>query len=93
MENLRHFNSKTAGGFRAVWWKPGVCVEDGRITAVRFRGDFLARRDVGQIEEALRGCRYRREDLEAVLERCPVGECFGAISGEEIAQCLLEAQP
>lgn len=93
MENLRHFNSKTAGGFRAVWWKPAFAWRTGGSRRCAFAGIFWQWRDVGQIEEALRGCRYRREDLEAVLERCPVGECFGAIYGEEIAQCLLEAQP
>ncbi len=62
---------------------------DGMISAVSFRGDFMSRRDVGDIEAALIGCRCEREAMRQVLESFPLEEYFGTITADEILQGLV----
>lgn len=63
-------------------------VEEGRLTAVSFRGDFLSCRPLDAVTEALRGVPFRREDAAAVLGRFPLEEYFGGIRLEEILDTL-----
>jgi len=67
----------------------GVSIEDGYITDVAFRGDFMARRDVAEIEQALRGQPLRQDALLRVLEGFALQEYFGTITAKELTQCLL----
>lgn len=65
-----------------------LSVEEGRITAAAFRGDFLSRRPLEALEEALRGVAFRRADVAAVLGRYPLRDFFGEITEEEILETL-----
>ena len=80
----RSVKTVTAGGIL----KTGVSVSDGVITAVSFRGDFMSRRDVTEIENALTGCRYESEELRKVLEAFPLPEYFGSITLDEVLESL-----
>ena len=81
----RNVKTVTPGGIL----KTGITVaRGGVISAVSFRGDFLSRRDVGEIEEALTGCRYEREEMRKVLEAFPLPEYFGSISLDEVLESL-----
>ncbi len=66
----------------------GVRVEKGLITGVRFCGDFLSLTSLEPLEEALRGCPFRREDVGAVLDHFSMRELFGAIGREEVLDAL-----
>ena len=61
-----------------------ICVADGSIQDIVFYGDFLAVRPLDEVEAALRGCRFRREDVAWVLDRFPITAYFGGIRKEEI---------
>lgn len=67
----------------------GVSIEDGYITDIALRGDFMARRDVAEIEQALRGQPLRQDALLRVLEGFALPEYFGTITAQELTQCLL----
>lgn len=67
----------------------GVSIEDGYITEIALRGDFMARRDIAEIEQALRGQPLRQDALLRVLEGFALQEYFGSITANELTQCLL----
>ena len=66
-----------------------VLVKRGNIDTVRFFGDFFGQRDTEEIENALRGTRYREEEIESVLSRFDLREFFGAAGKEEITSLLI----
>lgn len=65
-----------------------ICVADGNIQDIVFYGDFLAVRPLDEVEAALRGCRFRREDVAWVLDRFPITAYFGGIQKEEILDTM-----
>ena len=70
--------------------KTGVTVDRGGvISAVSFRGDFMSRREVAGIEQALSGCRYEREAIRQRLEGFTLEEYFGTITQDEILDSLI----
>ncbi len=66
----------------------GANVENGVLTDLTFTGDFLSLRPLEDLTAALRGCLYRREAVQAVLDRFPLPEYFGSITREEILDTL-----
>ena len=80
---------------RKRYWDGGcleasVSIADGRITDVRFCGDFLAVRDMDALLAALKGTAYRPEAVRPVLEASPVAELFGAITADEVIATLFD---
>lgn len=59
-------------------------VKDGIISDIKFYGDFMSIRDVSEVEEKLRGQRFKQEDIKDVISKIDVKEYFGFISLEEI---------
>ena len=59
----------------------GAQIEEGRICALVFYGDFLAMRPLEDITSALEGCLMRREDVAAVLDGFPLNEYLAAYRG------------
>ena len=69
----------------------GLHVESGRITDVAFFGDFLAVSPLDDLKEALRGCVFRRAEVQAVLEGFPMRELFGGITETEVLDTIFYA--
>lgn len=69
----------------------GLHVEGGHLTEIAFYGDFLSRAPLDPLKEALRGCAFRRADVQAVLERFPMRELFGTITEEEVLDTIFFA--
>lgn len=63
----------------------------GRISDIRFYGDFLSRRPLTQLQEQLTGLAFERRSVSAVLGAFPLGEFFGTITKDEILEVLFEA--
>lgn len=63
-----------------------VClqVEEGRIRTAAFHGDFLSRRSLEPLAEALRGCPLRREDVGERLDGFRLEDYFGSLGREEV---------
>jgi lipoate-protein ligase A len=68
--------------------EPHLEVEKGCITGIVFYGDFLSLCSLEPVTEALLGCPFRREEVAAVLDRCPLPQYFGGITREEILDTL-----
>jgi lipoate-protein ligase A len=66
-------------------------VEGGHITDIAFFGDFLSRSPLEELEQALKGCAFRREDVQIVLERFPMRELFGTITQQEVLDTVFFA--
>lgn len=58
--------------------------EKGVISQADFSGDFLSLRDIGQLEEALRGTRAEPEAVLAALRSLPLGEYICSACAEDI---------
>ena len=63
----------------------------GCIDGLRFSGDFLGNLPPDRIADALQGCRFTREAIEAVLCKEPVENCFDRLSPKELTALLLDA--
>ena len=61
-----------------------LSTERGCIRDIRFYGDFLSSRSLDEVEAALKGCPYRRDAMEAVLQRFSLPEFFGSITRTEL---------
>ncbi len=59
-------------------------IEKGKIKNCQIYGDFLALRDVIEIEKALQGKPYRENDIREALSKFDLSYYFGNISLEEI---------
>lgn len=71
------------------WWDGGelevrASIKRGRVSDIRFFGDFLAVLPLTALTEELIGCPYRREAFRRVLEEHPIKELFGGITMEEV---------
>jgi len=65
-----------------------VNVRHDRIEAVRFHGDFLARKSLDEIEQALVETRYERTAVAEVLRSFKLNQYFGDITADEIVNTL-----
>ncbi|MGB9841030.1 lipoate--protein ligase [Thermovenabulum sp.] len=65
-----------------------INVKDGRITDLKFYGDFLSMRDVSEVEEKLKGLRYKEEDVREALNGLNLKEYFGGITLDEILKVI-----
>lgn len=65
-----------------------AAVERGRITDIVFYGDFLSRRPLAEVVEALRGCPFRKDAVGAALAGFSQEEYFGAVTKGEVLETL-----
>lgn len=77
-------HARTAGGSIDVFAE----VSDGRFQAVQFFGDFMARRPLTEVSDALHGVRYDREEVRTVLDSLEFADYFGGITEEEVLDVL-----
>lgn len=60
-------------------------VRDGIITDIKFFGDFMSVRDISEVEEQLKGQKFKNDAIKAALSKLNLRDYFGSISLEEIA--------
>jgi lipoate-protein ligase A len=63
-------------------------VHGGRLTSVRFFGDFMGRAEVSELEALLCGLVYDHDSLAAALGNVDVREYFGDISSDDVLTLL-----
>ena len=63
-------------------------VQDGRIAGLRIFGDFMGRRDVGELEARLRGVLYQRDAMMDALVGVDLSEFFTGIGRDEVLSIL-----
>ena len=80
MVNHRRF----AGGTLEV----RMNVRHAVIQEIGFTGDFLSRRELAPLTEALRGCAVEPDAVEEVLRQFPLPEYFGTITAGEVRDTI-----
>lgn len=63
-------------------------VHNGLIDNIKFFGDFLGLRDVGDVESKLAGVRYDKLHLQEALENVELKDYLGGLNAQELAQFL-----
>ena len=63
-------------------------VQDGRIAGMRIFGDFMGRRDVGELEARLLGVLYERDAMMDALAEVDLAEFFTGIGRDEVLSIL-----
>ncbi|WP_026689150.1 lipoate--protein ligase [Alteribacter aurantiacus] len=63
-------------------------VKKGTISDCKIFGDFFGVGEVVDVEQALVGTRYEREDIERALDELPMKHYFGAVTKEEIVELV-----
>lgn len=61
-----------------------LSIKDGCIQDITFCGDFMATTDCTPAQDAIRGCRYDRDAVAALLAPLDLAPMFGGITQEEI---------
>ena len=64
-------------------------IKDHRIREVKIYGDFFSSRDIGELEEMLRGIPYEREALLRALAEADLHSYLGDISAEELVDVIV----
>jgi lipoate-protein ligase A len=59
-------------------------VREGIITDIKFFGDFMSMRDITEVEEKLKGQKFRQQDVRDALLQIDLKEYFGSISLKDI---------
>jgi lipoate-protein ligase A len=59
-------------------------VQEGIITDIKFFGDFMSMRDISEVEEKLKGQKFRQQDVRDALLQIDLKEYFGSISLKDI---------
>lgn len=65
-----------------------ITVGDGKITQVRFEGDFFGNGDVSEMENSLIGVRHEPESVEKTVSAFDVGNYFAGFSATEISELV-----
>lgn len=63
-------------------------VQSGHISEIKFYGDFLSRRDTAELADKLLSLPYEENALRKALADFDLEDYLGAISLEELIQCL-----
>lgn len=82
------FNLQRAHRFPGGEVDVRLSVEEGRIHCARIYGDYMGVGDVEELERALVGLRYDRDELERVLARFDVTALLGGVTAEELLDLL-----
>ena len=67
-----------------------VQVQEGHISHIAFRGDFMALTDCTALETVLQGVPFRPEAVSAHLAQQEISLMFGAITQEQIIKTIFE---
>lgn len=78
------FNVTRSCRFNGGQVQVNLNVRDGEIYDIKFFGDFLSIKDVAEVEEKLRGIKFRQEDIKEILQQIDLKEFFGDIALEDL---------
>ncbi len=82
------FNLKTSKRFSNGELEILLNVKNGIIIECKMYGDFLGLCTVADLEEKIIGLKYKKLDVESVLESVNLQQYFGNITKEEVLQCF-----
>ena len=65
-------------------------IKAGLIQDAKIYGDFFGTKEVSGLEEKLKGVKYDKEDIEALLDEVEISDYFGNVSNEEFLSFMFE---
>ncbi|MBV0930338.1 lipoate--protein ligase [Lentilactobacillus sp. IMAU92037] len=65
-------------------------VDDGKITNIKFYGDFFGPQDAGEVADKLKSVRFERQDIEDAFSGIDTNQYFTGIPKQEIVNMLLD---
>ncbi|MBQ0058803.1 MAG: lipoate--protein ligase, partial [Lachnospiraceae bacterium] len=68
--------------------EPRMTIQSGCIEDIIFYGDFLSLDSLEELTEALKGCRFRREDVAEVMSHYELSRFFGAITEDQVLDTM-----
>ena len=88
-------NSPQSNYFNSVRLECGkveisLFIDKGLIETCKISGDFIALKDVADIERAMIGVKYNLDEIRSTLEGFNLGLYFGPTTTEEILHCFIE---
>lgn len=82
------FNFKNSKRFANGKLEVLLNVNNGHITECKMYGDFLALSAVDELEDKIKGTKYEKSNIEALLKNVNLIQYFGNITLDEILQCF-----
>lgn len=82
------FDVKNRQRFSGGTLEVQLSIKNGRIVDIVFFGDFLSRKSLTEIMDALKGCPLRKADVEKSISCFELEDYFGAIRKDEIISLL-----
>ncbi|GAX08164.1 lipoate-protein ligase A [Secundilactobacillus silagincola] len=80
VKKRQHFDSGTIDA--------RILVEQGKISQIKFFGDFFGPKDANELAEQLKGIRYDRENLEKAFADVDISQYFMGIKKDELVDLL-----
>ena len=68
----------------------GMTVKNARIDEIQLSGDFFGVNDIKEIEQALKGVKLRKEDIEVTLSEIDVSDYIARMGTDQFIKFLLE---
>lgn len=65
-------------------------VQQGKISSVRFFGDYFGQEEIGELETGLKGVRYERKSIETALEGVELSRFMAGIERNEFIEFLAD---
>ena len=65
-----------------------LSVEGGRLTDIQFFGDFFGSGDTAQLSQLLRGCTYRRDAVQSLLETIDLERYIHNLSAPQLSALI-----
>ncbi len=87
-----NYGRSPKANFHHAYKFPGGIVEyylnivGGKIVNIKLYGDFFGIREIMELEEAITGVNYRKEDILAAIEHLPFEEFLANVPREEFVQ-------
>ena len=67
-------------------------IKNGKVSQAKIYGDFFGLGEISDVEKALMGVKYTKEDIKETLEKLDLKKYFGNVTAEEIVTSLFESE-
>lgn len=65
-------------------------IKEGKIAHIQVFGDFMARKNVADIEDALVGCAFRKADVSEILSQFVLTDYLGGVTEADLLDVLFD---
>lgn len=83
------FNLTKSGRFSCGGIEVRLQVRKGVIEGCKIYGDFFSNQDISQLEDKIKGVKYKEEDLQDLLGSVDLSPYFNGLSQDEFIQLLV----